>query len=103
MVTTVANHGLVAPEAGGARRSLCDGAADNHLSTGESLPAGTTASKEDLMRVGYFGYSVRSRQNDVKYLVDLRRFFRNFASSNDVAFKSRFRYGGEALLLQLLD
>lgn len=103
MVTMVANHGLVAPEAGGTSRSLCDGAADNHLSTGESLPAGTTPSKEDLMRVGYFGYSVRSRQNDVKYLVDLRRFFRDFANSNDVAFKSRFRYGGEALLLQLLD
>lgn len=55
------------------------------------------------MRVGYFGYAVHSRQNDIKYLVDLRRFFRAFAASGDVAFKSRFRYGGESLVLQLLD
>jgi hypothetical protein len=55
------------------------------------------------MRVGYFGYSVRSRVNDIRYLIDLRSFFRAFAASDDIAFKSRFRYGGESLLLQLLD
>lgn len=55
------------------------------------------------MRVGYFGYFVKSRQTDEKSLVDLRRFFRGFAAENDVGFKSQFRYGGEALVLQLLD
>jgi len=55
------------------------------------------------MRVGYFGYFVKDRNTDDKYLVDLRRFFRDFAASADVEFKSQFRYGGESILLQLLD
>ncbi|WP_226426524.1 hypothetical protein [Xanthomonas sp. MWU16-30325] len=54
------------------------------------------------MRVGYFGYHVKSRVDNVEYLVDLRRFFRSFANS-DVAFKSQFKYGGETLLLQVLE
>ncbi|WP_181105609.1 hypothetical protein [Xanthomonas arboricola] len=54
------------------------------------------------MRVGYFGYHVKSRKDNAEYLVDLRRFFRSFAKS-DVAFKSQFKYGGETLLLQVLD
>ncbi|MGB9099599.1 hypothetical protein [Stenotrophomonas indicatrix] len=55
------------------------------------------------MRVGYFGYFVRDRETDERYLIDLRKFFREFAASTDVGFKSQFRYGGESLLLQLLD
>lgn len=55
------------------------------------------------MRVGYFGYYVRDLRTDQKYLIDLRAFFRDFANCPNVPFRSQFRWGGETLLLQLLD
>ena len=55
------------------------------------------------MRVGYFGYFVIDRGTDQRYMVDLRKFFREFAASADVGFKSQFKYSGESLVLQLLD
>lgn len=51
------------------------------------------------MRVSYFGYYVKHRPSGNKYLVDLRTFVRDFVACEDIAFKQKFTYNAESLLL----
>lgn len=51
------------------------------------------------MRLNYYGYSIRKPSDNSSYLMDLRKFIKNFVSHNDMDFKRKFKRAGEHVYL----